>query len=172
MILLPLFGSKNEEGRYSNVTKNGIIVNGDNVTCYALMVEHFHQYQTVWNGENGATYFYQSEVPYDPIQADWTSHDGKVLGYASYKVGDNVTKHQAYGIGVYYFQSGCILENAIEAPSAPGVYFEHIFTQNLSGKKGGAISNIINGVGGPVDNDHGTQAITYYYDGQIQQERP
>ena len=161
-----------EEGRYSNVTKNGIVVNGDNVTCYALMVEHFHQYQTVWNGENGATYFYQSEVPYDPIQADWTSHDGKVLGYASYKVGDNVTNHQAYGIGVYYFQSGCILENAIEAPSAPGVYFEHIFTQNLSGKKGGAISNIINGVGGPVDNDHGTQAITYYYDGQIQQERP
>ncbi|MEI9864401.1 MAG: hypothetical protein WDN00_07555 [Limisphaerales bacterium] len=48
----------------------------------------------------GTAFFYQSELPYDPpSQAAW-SHDG-VNGYASYKVADSVTSHQAYGLGIY-----------------------------------------------------------------------
>ena len=36
---------------------------------------------------------YQNELPYDPpTQADWTRPDG-TLGYAGYKVGDDVTTH-------------------------------------------------------------------------------
>jgi hypothetical protein len=31
-----------------------------------LFTEHFQEYQTLWNGNNGRVYFYQSEMPYDP----------------------------------------------------------------------------------------------------------
>ncbi|HTA91178.1 MAG TPA: hypothetical protein VK745_16440, partial [Polyangiaceae bacterium] len=43
-----------------NKSNNGLIVNGNNVTAYGLFVEHFQQYQTLWNGNGGTTYFYQS----------------------------------------------------------------------------------------------------------------
>ena len=45
-----------------NAADHGLIVNGDNVTCYALFNEHFNKYDTLWNGENGATYFYQMKI--------------------------------------------------------------------------------------------------------------
>src|SRR6202000_534225 len=51
----------NEVGWDSNKSRNGLIVNGANVTYYGLFVEHFQEFQTLWNGENGRTYFYQSE---------------------------------------------------------------------------------------------------------------
>ena len=41
----------------------GLTVNGDNVTLYGLFVEHCQEYQTVWNGNGGRVYFYQSEMP-------------------------------------------------------------------------------------------------------------
>ena len=160
----------NERIRYGNETKNGIVVNGDNVTAYALMVEHFHEYQTLWNGENGKTYFYQSEVPYDPVQEDWTTSEG-TSGYASYKVADDVTTHHAYGVGVYYYQSGCILENAVEAPAGADVYFEHAFVQNLSGNRGGQINNVINGVGGEASSSVSQSSVQYYYNGKIQDKK-
>jgi len=83
-----------------NASDSGLVVNGDDVTIYVLFVEHFEQYQTLWNGNRGRVYFYQSELPYDaPSQKDW-SHDG-VNGYASYKVVNTVASHQAYGLGIY-----------------------------------------------------------------------
>ncbi len=151
-----------------NVTKNGIVVNGDNVTAYALMVEHFHEYQTLWNGENGRTYFYQSEAPYDAVQEDWMSHDGAVEGYASYKVADGVKKHSAYGIGVYGYANGCVMSNGIEASTSEDVYFEHIFTVMLSGRKQSSVTNVINDVGGEVSNEQFDRTIEYYYGGQRQ----
>ena len=76
-----------------NVSNHGLIVNGDDVTCYALFNEHFNKYDTLWNGENGSTYFYQNEKCYDPIsQESWMSHNGSVNGYAAYKVANNVKK--------------------------------------------------------------------------------
>lgn len=70
----------------TNIGRNGVVINGDNVTATGLFVEHFQQYNTVWNGENGTTVLYQNELPYDPpTQADW-GHDG-TLGWAAYKVG-------------------------------------------------------------------------------------
>ncbi len=84
----------------SNINQNGLIVNGNDVTLYGLFVEHCQGYQTIWNGNGGRVYLYQSEMPYDPpSQAAW-SHDG-IRGYASYKVGDAVTTHEAWGLGVY-----------------------------------------------------------------------
>lgn len=138
-------------GWSTNTTTNGLIVNGDNVSIYGLAVEHFHQYQTIWNGNNGAVYFYQSEAPYDvPDQASWMN--GKVNGYASYKVADKVTKHQAWGVGIYCFfdtNPEVKLQSAIEVPDNTtglnGSMFRDITTVSLGGT--GEITHVINNWG-------------------------
>lgn len=138
-------------GWTTNTTTNGLIVNGDNVSIYGLAAEHFHQYQTIWNGNNGAVYFYQSEAPYDvPDQASWMN--GKVNGYASYKVADKVTKHQAWGVGIYCFfdtNPEVKLQSAIEVPDNAtglnGAMFRDMTTVSLGGT--GEITHVINNWG-------------------------
>lgn len=135
----------------TNPTKNGLVVNGNNVTIYGLFNEHHQQYQTLWNGNGGRVYFYQSEMPYDvPNQSAWMS--GTTNGYASYKVADKVTSHEAWGVGVYsYFRDAAVKANsAIEAPAVPGVKFHNLTTIWLNGKAGSEITHIINGLGGRV----------------------
>jgi hypothetical protein len=131
-------------GWNTNKTKHGIVVNGDDVTMYGLFVEHFHNYQTLWNGENGAVYFYQSEAPYDvPTQENWMN--GSINGYASYKLADNVKRHQAIGMGVYCFFNDNIsvkLNSAIEAPNGPGIHFSHVTSVSLGGT--GEITHVLN----------------------------
>ena len=51
---------------YTSRNAHGLIVNGRDVTVYGLFVEHCQEYQTLWNGDGGRVYFYQSEMPYDP----------------------------------------------------------------------------------------------------------
>ena len=88
-------------GWKSNTGANGLIVNGDNVTVYGLFVEHYQEYQVLWNGNGGRVYFYQSEIPYDPPdQPSYASAPG-ANGWASYKVADRVTSHEAWGLGIY-----------------------------------------------------------------------
>lgn len=131
-----------------NISVNGLVVNGNNVTAYGLFVEHHQQFQVLWNGNNGRTYFYQSEIPYDPPnQASYTSAPG-VDGWASYKVTDGVTQHEAWGLGIYsvFLQRGVNLSRAIEVPQRPGVRFHHMITVALGDK--GAIENVIDGQGG------------------------
>src|SRR5205085_1828070 len=53
-------------GWKENTCDTGLLVQGDNVTVYGLFVEHTQSYQTIWNGNGGHVYFYQSEMPYDP----------------------------------------------------------------------------------------------------------
>ncbi|MEI7731675.1 MAG: fibronectin type III domain-containing protein [Verrucomicrobiota bacterium] len=135
----------------TNPTKNGLLVNGNNVTVYGLFNEHHNQYQTLWNGNGGRVYFYQSEIPYDvPDQASWMN--GTINGYASYKVADTVTSHEAWGLGVYsYFRDAAVkLNSAIEAPAAKGVRFHNLTTIWLNGKDGSEITHIINNAGGRV----------------------
>jgi hypothetical protein len=130
--------------------KHGLVVNGDHVTIYGLFNEHFQGYQTLWNGEHGSTYFYQSEIPYHPPSIEVWDDNGKP-GYASYKVADNVQNHEAYGLGIYSFFSGELtvsnnvrLENAMEVPNHSGIRIQHIST--LAGINGG-INHSINGLG-------------------------
>lgn len=134
----------------TNLGRNGVVVNGDHVTATGLFVEHFQQYNTIWNGQDGTTVLYQNELPYDPpTQADWT-HNG-VNGWSGYKVGDRVRTHNLYGAGVYVFNHNnpaIHTENGFEAPQAPGVKLHHIMTVNLSA---GTIDHVVNGVGGPAD---------------------
>ncbi|KAI1798593.1 glycoside hydrolase family 55 protein [Daldinia bambusicola] len=136
-----------------NPTNNGVVVNGDDVTIYGLFNEHHKKFQTVWNGNNGRLYFYQSEIPYDPPnQESWMSKDGRANGFASYKVADGVTNHEAWGLGIYsYFRdSPTKLENAIEVPEAEGVKLHHMTIVWLNGVSGSEITHIVNGVGGRV----------------------
>jgi len=132
----------------ANKVRNGLIVNGNDVTIYGLFVEHCQEYQTLWNGNGGKVYFYQSEMPYDPpSQAAW-SHAG-IKGYASYKVADSVTTHEAFGLGIYcvFNSAPVIADNAIETPVAPGIKMRHMVTVRLGGKPGSGIAHVINGRG-------------------------
>lgn len=146
----PSFGD--HERWTTNIGRNGVVVNGDNVTATGLFVEHFQEYNTIWNGENGRVVLYQNELPYDPpSQGDWMTPDG-ILGWAGYKVGDNVTTHQLWGGGIYVFNRNnpsIVTENGYEVPEAPGVKLNHVMTKNLSGP--GTIYAVVNGVGDTVD---------------------
>jgi hypothetical protein len=145
-------GNSGTVGWTTNTANNGLIVNGANVTIYGLAVEHYQQYQTLWNGNGGSVYFYQSEAPYDPPnQASWMA--GSEDGYASYKVADTVTSHTGYGIGVYCnfdVNKSVILGNAIEVPTAylNGAMMHDMVTVSLGGT--GTIEHIIDGEGGTV----------------------
>jgi hypothetical protein len=148
----------------TNPTKNGLVVNGDDVTIYGLFNEHHEQYQTLWNGNGGRVYFYQSEMPYDvPDQASWMS--GATKGYASYKVADGVTRHEAWGVGVYsYFRDAAVKANsAIEAPAVRGVKFHNLTTIWLNGQAGSEITHIINQSGGRVYANSPAEAMRQTY---------
>ena len=133
-----------------NTSENGLVVNGDNVTIYGLFVEHHQRFQVLWNGNGGRTYFYQSEIPYDPPdQASYSSAPG-VNGWASYKVADKVRTHEAWGLGIYsvFHQPGISLARAIETPKSPNIKFHHMITVALGNH--GEISNVIDDIGGPT----------------------
>jgi len=140
----------NGVGWKTNLSDNGLVVNGNNVTAYGLFVEHHQQFQVLWNGNGGRTYFYQSEIPYDPPdQPSFTSSPG-TNGWASYKVSDKVTSHEAWGLGIYsvFRHPNVTLTRAIEVPRLPGVRFHHMITVALDDK--GEISNVIDDKGGPT----------------------
>jgi len=137
-------------GWTSNLSANGLVVNGSNVTAYGLFVEHHQQFQVLWNGNGGKTYFYQSEIPYDPPdQPTYTSAAG-INGWASYKVADAVNDHEAWGLGIYsvFRRPNVVLTRAIEAPVHINVRFHHMITVALDDK--GEISNVIDDKGGPT----------------------
>ncbi|HEX4756448.1 MAG TPA: coagulation factor 5/8 type domain-containing protein [Terracidiphilus sp.] len=133
-----------------NLSANGLVVNGNDVTIYGLFVEHHQQFQVLWNGNGGRTYFYQSEIPYDPPdQASYASAPG-VNGWASYKVADKVATHEAWGLGIYsvFRHPNVDLTRAIEVPKSPNVKFHHMITVALDNQ--GQIANVIDDAGGPT----------------------
>jgi hypothetical protein len=133
-----------------NLSRNGLVVNADDVTIYGLFVEHHQQFQVLWNGERGRTYMYQSEIPYDPpTQAAYTSAPG-TDGWASYKVADTVTQHEAWGLGIYsvFTYPNVFLTHAIEVPDHPNVRFHDIITVCLLSN--GGIRHIIDDKGDPT----------------------
>lgn len=137
-------------GWTENTCDTGLFVAGDDVTLYGLFVEHTQKHQTIWQGERGRVFFYQSEMPYDPpSQAAWRSPTGD--GYASYKVGNKVKTHEAWGLGVYhvFFKAPVVAVNAIESPEGPGINLHHMLSFRLGGgKPGSGIRNVVNNRGG------------------------
>ena len=163
-----------------NKAGNGVVVNGNNVTLYGLMVEHFQEYDVLWRGENGKTYFLQNEKAYDPQnQKDWMSHDGTVLGYAAYKVANNVKNHYAVGLGSYDVfintnGASIFLENAIEVPNTEGVMIENACTVEIANGSGPIVgfNHIVNGTGPAITTGAGSgggyarQALLLYNNGK------
>src|SRR5215472_210040 len=145
-----------------NLSNNGLVVNGNRVTAYGLFVEHHQQYQVLWNGNQGRTYFYQSEIPYDPpTQSAFASAPG-VNGWASYKVADHVIMHEAWGLGVYsvFRHPGVVLTRAIEIPVKSNVRFHHMITIALDDK--GQITHIVNDTGDAAVPRGGPKRVTEF----------
>ena len=136
-----------------NTAKNGVIVNGDNVTATGFFVEHYQQHNVIWNGDRGEVVLFQNELAYDPpSQAAWMQAPG-VKGWSALKVADSVTTFNGYGMGSYsFFNQGVDIyaDNAFEVPTtlAPGS-LHNMLTIFLDPAKGkGGILNVINGIGG------------------------
>lgn len=93
-------------------------MNGDNVKAYGLAVEHTLNDLVVWNGDNGMTLFYQSELPYDVNQTNFGDK-----GYVSYRINDNVNTHFAFGVGAYTFfaDNEVNVNSGFYAPKKPGI---------------------------------------------------
>ena len=127
---------------------HGLVINGDDVTCYGLFVEHFQEWQTVWNGERGRTFFYQNELPYDPpSQRGWRGDSPR--GWAAYKVADHVRHHEATGMGIYAnftADPSIVLHSAVEVPDTPGVRIANVTTISLGDGKG-TIAHLVNDAG-------------------------
>ena len=120
------------------------------VTAYGLFVEHHQQYQTLWNGNGGAVYFYQSELPYDPpnqARLEESAGRERVCLVQGRRRRHDPSRRE--GLGVYASSTTpSQAANAIETPSrVPGSSMHHMVTVSFAA---GAIDNIINGTGGTV----------------------
>ena len=156
-------GNGGTVGWTTNTAANGLVVNGNNVTAYGLFAEHYQQYQTQWNGNGGKLIFYQSEMPYDPPnQAAYLN--GATKGWASYKVGNSVTSHEAWGVGVYcFFNVNPSVSNAhaIEVPANVNVRFHDMVTVML-GSNAGTITHIVNNTGAAAGPGHTVQDLVSF----------
>ncbi|WP_051192431.1 glycosyl hydrolase family 28-related protein [Butyrivibrio sp. VCB2001] len=150
-----------------NTCENGIIINGDHVTMYALMVEHFNGYQTMWNGNAGTCIMYQSEVPYDvPDRGQWINPDGKRFGYASFKVAEDVSSFNAAGLGIYLYNRDNTIPMycAMEVPDVEGVHVHNAITAYLNGFPG--MKCVINEAGDSLLSAGQTAKVLDYENGQ------
>jgi len=142
----------------------GLVVNGNNVTANGLAVEHFQQYETIWNGQGGTDLFFQNENPYEvPSQSVWMSGPSQD-GYPAFYIPDSVTSFTGYGMGSYsYFDQGVDIENAMafQAPDTSGVRFNDLLTVFLNGS--GGIESVINNTGAAVNSSStGPSDVTTY----------
>ena len=139
-------------GWTDNTADTGLIVNGNDVTAYGLFVEHYQKYEVIWNGDGGTDIFFQNEMPYDPpSQAAWMEAPG-IDGWAAFKVGNQASSFNGYGMGSYsFFDQGVNIfaANAFEVPTTlpPGKHERS--AHGLPQHRGfGGILNVINNTGG------------------------
>ncbi|MFK4546695.1 hypothetical protein RKD29_006291 [Streptomyces tendae] len=137
-------------GWETNRADYGVVVNGDDVLITGLFVEHFNKYDVQWNGERGRTVFFQNEKAYDaPDQA--AIQNGSIKGYAAYKVGDDVTEHEGWGLGSYCYYNvnpSIVQHHGFAAPNRPGVRFHGLLVVSLGGQ--GQYECVINDTGSPT----------------------
>ncbi|MFI1758389.1 coagulation factor 5/8 type domain-containing protein [Streptomyces sp. NPDC020571] len=137
-------------GWETNRADYGVVVNGDDVLMTGLFVEHFNKYDVQWNGERGRTVFFQNEKAYDaPDQA--AIQNGSVKGYAAYKVGDDVTEHEGWGLGSYCYYNvnpSIVQHHGFAAPNRSGVRFHGLLVVSLGGN--GQYECVINDTGSPT----------------------
>ncbi len=136
-----------------DVAEHGLIVNGDDVKMYGLFVEHFNNYQTIWNGKNGQINFYQSEIPYIMPKDDGDGNsliDCNAPGVESKQfeacpsilITKNATGFKGTGLGIYsYFPDEYgtgfdnpgqkFTQNPIRAKAAIEYHNEDVTLQNV-----------------------------------------
>jgi len=131
-----------------NPCEVGAIIDGDDFVAYGLKVEHALTDQIQWNGNGGAMFFVQIEMPYDVTQANFGDK-----GYAGYRVGEKVKTHQAYGVGVYhYFRDHAVtVKSAIVAPSHLESSFVDSLAVFLNGH--GVVEHVLNTIGSQTSKD-------------------
>jgi len=145
-------GNDGAFGWTTSTGRNGVVVNGDDVTATGLFVEHYQQYNVIWNGERGRTVMFQNELPYDPPDQASYQHDG-TLGWAAYKVADDVAEHELWGGGSYVFfnvDPTIHAARGFEVPVTDGVRLHHVMTVNLAA---GTIDHVVNDTGAPATTD-------------------
>jgi hypothetical protein len=141
----------NGVGWTRNTADTGLVVNGDNVTAYGLFVEHYQKYEVIWNGDGGTDIFFQNEMPYDPPSQDaWRQ---ETLGWAAFKIADEVSSFTGYGMGSYsFFNQGVNIyaAHAYEVPSTlPAGSLHDLLTIFLDPSHGmGGILHVVNDTGG------------------------
>ncbi|MFF8871627.1 coagulation factor 5/8 type domain-containing protein [Streptomyces massasporeus] len=137
-------------GWETNRADYGVVVNGHDVLATGLFVEHFNKYDVQWFGERGRTIFYQNEKAYDaPNQA--AIQNGSIKGYAAYRVGDDVTTHEGWGLGSYCYYNvdpSIVQHHGFAAPNRPGVRFHDLLVVSLGGN--GQYERVINDTGSPT----------------------
>ena len=146
-------GASGDTDRWNtNTGRVGLVVDGDRVSATGLFVEHYQEHNTIWNGEDGHIVLYQNELPYDPpSQAEWTRPDG-TLGWAGFKIGDDVQRHRLFGGGVYVYNRNdpsITTASGFEVPDRAGVRLHHVLTVNL---EAGRIELVVNDTGARVDS--------------------
>ncbi|MFD9096677.1 coagulation factor 5/8 type domain-containing protein [Streptomyces collinus] len=150
-------------GWETNRADYGVVVNGDDVLCTGLFVEHFNKYDVQWNGERGRTVFFQNEKAYDaPNQA--AIQNGSVKGYAAYKVGDHVTSHEGWGLGSYCYYNvapSIVQHSGFAAPNRAGVRFHDLLVVSLGGN--GQYEHVINDTGAPTSGTSTTPSTVVSY---------
>ncbi|MFI9100535.1 discoidin domain-containing protein [Streptomyces fildesensis] len=137
-------------GWNTNPSDYGLKVNGANVLATGLFVEHFKKYDVEWSGENGRTIFFQNEIAYDPPNQA-AIQNGSIRGFAAYKVDDNVTTHEGWGLGSYCNFTAdptIVQDHGFEAPNKPGVKFHDLLVVSLGGM--GQYAHVINDIGSPT----------------------
>ncbi|WP_174855718.1 coagulation factor 5/8 type domain-containing protein [Streptomyces rishiriensis] len=137
-------------GWETNRADYGVVVNGHDVLATGLFVEHFNKYDVQWYGQRGRTIFFQNEKAYDaPNQA--AIQNGPVRGYAAYKVGDEVTAHEGWGLGSYCYYNvdpTIVQHHGFAAPNTPGVKFHDLLVVSLGGN--GQYEHVVNDTGAPT----------------------
>ncbi|MEU3979061.1 coagulation factor 5/8 type domain-containing protein [Streptomyces sp. NPDC026672] len=147
----------------TNRADYGVVVNGDDVLATGLFVEHFNKYDVQWNGQRGRTIFFQNEKAYDaPNQA--AIQNGSIRGYAAYKVADNVTTHEGWGLGSYCYYNvnpSIVQHHGFAAPNTSGVKFHNLLVVSLGGQ--GQYERVINDTGSPTSGTSTTPSTVVSY---------
>ncbi|MFD9124416.1 discoidin domain-containing protein [Kitasatospora sp. NPDC059571] len=146
-----------------NAADYGMLVGGNNVLATGLFVEHFKKYDVEWSGNGGRTIFFQNEIAYDaPNQA--AVQNGTTKGFAAYKVDNNVTSHEAWGLGSYcYFNVDptIVVDHGFEVPNTPNVKLHDILVNSLGGN--GQFNHVVNDTGAATSGTSTTPSNVVSY---------
>src|ERR1700712_2907291 len=112
------------------------------------MVEHYEDIQALWNGDRGRTYMFQNEIAANPPWPEAIVPGAAMKGYPAYQVGDKVNRHEAWGLGSYFFISqgpAVVQARSFKVPDKPGIVMHNVMSFTLG--TWGKTEHVINDFG-------------------------